>query len=285
MRSIVAGGVLVAAAALTGLANAADLPSRAPPPPIAALPPSWAGPYVGAHIGGLFADWDSTLGFLAVGCGPCNAGQTASAAFGGFGKSDSALLGGVQAGWNWQSGAIVFGVEGDFSLTNESANRAAFLPSSVLLAAGVAAITDPAADRFRGRLSSSIDWIATARGRVGVAAGSLLFYATGGVAFADTSVEAGYLSLVGAPPGAFAPVSVKDDTVKVGWTIGAGIEAMLSDRLSAKLEYGYADLGKANHALGLYIDDPTNTQQYVTLEEKLTFHVVKVGLNYRFGGP
>jgi outer membrane immunogenic protein len=282
MRLTISAGLVLAA--LAGHAEAAGLPSGAPPP-VVMLPPSWTGPYVGAHIGGLFADYDSTLGFLAVGCGPCNAGDTASASFGGFGKNESALLGGVQAGWNWQSGAFVFGVEADFSLTNENAGRGVALPSSLMIAAGIAAITEPGADGFNGRLSSSIDWIATARGRLGVTTGSLLFYATGGVAFADTSIDAGYISFVGPPPGALVPVAVSDDTVKVGWTIGAGIEALLTDRLSAKLEYGYADLGKTNHALGLYINDPASTQQYVSLEEKLTFHVVKVGLNYRFGGP
>ena len=68
-------------------------------------------------------------------------------------------------------------------------------------------------------------------------------------------------------------------------TVGAGVEALLTDRLSVKLEYAYADLGKSTSQLGSYIDVPNVVRQSVSLQEDLTLHTVKVGLNYRFMGP
>lgn len=273
-------------AALAVPALAADLPSRAVAPiaPVP-LPPSWTGFYAGVHVGALFTDWDSRLGFYAVDCGPCSTGRTASAAFDGLEKSNTSFLGGIQAGHNWQSGSLVYGFEADFSLTGEGKNRAIYIPSGTLLGAGVAAITDPASDGFNGQFKSSIDWLATARARVGLTNGGFLFYATGGLAFADVSTEGSYISLVDGTPPALTPVSVKNDDTKVGWTIGAGIEAKLTDRLSAKVEYNYADLGKTTNQFGYYINLPSSVRQTVSLEEDLTLHVVKFGLNYRFTGP
>ena len=271
-----------------GSASAADLPSRAPPPPapfVAPLPPTWTGFYAGAHVGALFADRDSQLGFLAVDCGPCARGRSASASFDGLDDNDTSVLGGVQAGYNWQSGLFVYGLEADFSLTGDSKNRSLALTSGTLIGAGLAAITEPGADGFNGQFKTSIDWLATARARVGVTTGNVLFYATGGLAFADTGVEGSYTALLGANPGALVPVSGKDDEIRVGWTIGAGVEALLTDRLSVKLEYAYADLGKSTSQLGSYIDVPNVVRQSVSLQEDLTLHTVKVGLNYRFMGP
>ena len=289
--ALAGAGACVLAAGLglaAGSASAADLPSRAAPPPapfVAPLPPSWTGFYAGAHLGALFADRDSQLGFLAVDCGPCARGRSASASFDGLDDSDTSVLGGVQAGYNWQSGLFVYGLEADFSLTGDSKNRSLALTSGTLIGAGLAAITEPGADGFNGQFKTSIDWLATARARVGVTTGNVLFYATGGLAFADTGVEGSYTALLGANPGALVPVSGKDDEIRVGWTIGAGVEALLTDRLSVKLEYAYADLGKSTSQLGSYIDVPNVVRQSVSLQEDLTLHTVKVGLNYRFMGP
>jgi outer membrane immunogenic protein len=282
--TILSGVVAVMSLVPAAGAIAADLPVAPAPAP---LPPvlGWAGPYAGVQFGALFSEWDTDVGFLATGCGVCNAGRSAAATFGGFGESDTAAFGGVQAGYNWQAGALVFGVEGDIGFSGESARRNVVLPSGALINAGLAAITEPGAEGFNGRLTSSIDWLAAVRGRIGVTAGPTLFYATGGVAFAETNVEAGYLSLIGAPPGALVPALFEDDTMRVGWTVGAGIEALLTDRLSAKVEYSYADFRSSTSQLGFYIDDPTSTRQSVFVKDSLSLHAVKIGFNYRFAGP
>jgi len=97
--------VLLGTAALTvfvaaSAALAADIPTKAPAPYVAAQV-NWTGFYIGAHVG---AGW-STAEWREVGIpqGTYN--------LNGF-------LGGGQIGYNWQSGWAVFGVEADASWTD-----------------------------------------------------------------------------------------------------------------------------------------------------------------------
>src|SRR3978361_492956 len=96
MKRLVLGAVAVSAAGWTAPAGAADLPygSRAPytvNQPLNIY--SWAGPYLGANLGYTWGSVDKN--------------QT----------KPSGFAGGVQAGYNWQSGPWVFGVEGDIEAT------------------------------------------------------------------------------------------------------------------------------------------------------------------------
>src|SRR5262245_14811563 len=101
---------VLAATALTiagGSALAADLavrpaPVYRPPPPVAVPLYTWTGCYVGGNGGGIWAksEWNDTV-------------------FGGFGDSTaSGGLGGAQVGCNYQVGAWVFGVQGDYDWTS-----------------------------------------------------------------------------------------------------------------------------------------------------------------------
>jgi outer membrane immunogenic protein len=267
---------LPAAAADIGPARAVSAPAA---PSVAAIP-LWSGFYAGVHLGGVVRDWDADLGFLAVDCSTCSRGETRSASFGGLGGSEGAAAGGIQAGYNWQSGSIVFGFEVDGALVGSGETRTYAVGSAALIAAGLGAITTPL-DGFSGRFASEIDWMATARGRIGFAVGSLLIYGTAGLAAADIETSASYLGLTGVPS-RVEPVSATDGSVELGWTVGAGVEAALTSNLSAKLEYLYADFGAATRPLGLYIDDPTSLQQFVSLKEDIALHSFRVGLNYRF---
>lgn len=124
------------AAALTTPASAGDLayPSRAPytvQQPLNAF--SWAGPYLGANLG---YGWGSTTN------NPTR---------------PSGFSGGVTAGYNWQSGPVVFGLEGD------------------LQASG--------ADDTFAPWKFSNPWFGTLRGRIGYSFSNVMFYGTGGLAF------------------------------------------------------------------------------------------------------
>ena len=142
MNRIVLGAVAFAAAGWTVSAQAADLPyqSRAPytvNQPLNAY--SWAGPYLGANVG--------------YGWGTTDNNPT----------KPSGLIGGIQGGYNWQSGPLVFGVEGDLQANGAS-------------------------DTFAPWQFSN-PWFGTARGRVGYAVNNILFYGTGGLAFGELRAE------------------------------------------------------------------------------------------------
>jgi outer membrane immunogenic protein len=104
----------------------------------------------------------------------------------------------------------------------------------------------------------------TPAGRTGVAFGTVLPYLTGGLAIAD--IEAGGRGL-----------GTTSSTTKAGWTVGTGIEWAVVGPWTAKVEYLYADLGKASCSIA-------TCGGTGPADVKLTENVVRAGLNYRFGG-
>jgi outer membrane immunogenic protein len=142
MNKILLGAVALLAAGWTVSAEAADLSygSRAPytvNQPLNAY--SWAGPYLGANLGYAWGSVDNN---------PTN---------------PSGFSGGVQAGYNWQTGPWMFGVEGDIQATG--------------------------ADDTFAPWKFSNPWFGTVRGRAGYAFNNILFYGTGGLAFGELRGE------------------------------------------------------------------------------------------------
>jgi len=246
--------------------------------------PLWSGPYAGIHFGIGIADWDRDLDFVAIDCTPCRNGNTAAASFAAPSRDDTAVLAGLQAGYNWQAGALVVGLEADWSWTGLRDRTTLAVPATALVGAGLGAITAPV-DGFVAGVRSEVDWLATARGRIGWASGNLLFYGTGGLAFADIDTRVGSLGFAPARSPDPIPAVSHEQSVRVGWTLGAGVEAALASNLSAKVEYLYADFGRDRTVLGPYIDAPGQLYQSATLDEKVALHSIKLGLNYRFPNP
>ena len=89
---------------LTQIASAADMPVKAPLAP-AIIPYSWTGFYVGANVGYAWGPWDASASQIIF-----DPSTTHDPKVDGW-------LGGLQAGYNWQSGRWVFGVEGDIQIT------------------------------------------------------------------------------------------------------------------------------------------------------------------------
>ena len=161
------------------------------------------------------------------------------------------FIGGGQIGYNWQSGIVVFGVEGELSATNAKGTA----PCLVVLSC-----------------KTEQNWMATAAGRLGLADGRSLYYVKGGAAWSHNTYSADLNLLVG------THTEVTD--TRSGWLVGAGIEhAFAGTGLSAKIEYDYIDYGSTRlHfplAIIVPIDIGTKIREYQ--------HVVKVGVNYRFG--
>ncbi len=156
--------------------------------------------------------------------------------FGGFSMDgDGALIGGT-VGANWQVDQFVFGIEGDLSWAD--------MDGSTAPAPGVV-------------VNAENKWFGTVRGRLGFAVDQILIYGTGGAAFTSVDAE--------------IPGLGSDSNTHVGWTLGAGIEAALTENISAKAEYLYADFGSEDYTIGGAIT-----------EVDYDAHVVRAGLNYRF---
>jgi outer membrane immunogenic protein len=193
-------------------------------------PYNWSGPYLGGNVGGAWAsertaaaaaDWIFDPLFV-----PFIAANGASA------TTSSGFTGGAQAGWNWQAGRLVWGVEGDI--------RALSLAST----SDTGYVNDPhgpADSRFVQ--TTKTEWLATLRGRAGIALGDILLHATGGVAFGDVKSSYNYNVLwYGYDSHGSAA------TVKAGWTAGAGIEVPLNAHWAVGVEYLHFDLGSLNYS-------------------------------------
>ena len=262
--------VLVASAALAALtagsAFAADLPSRvtAPAPYIAPLPVfTWTGFYVGLNAGAGFGS--SNNGTLGVPAGTLGTDYTTY----GSGSSNVGFVGGGQIGYNWQAGALVFGLETDLQDRNRGNRTLAegTLPGSGAYYYGVSS-------------GSNSTWFGTARGRVGFAVDRALFYATGGLAYGghQNGVTAYYND--GTNP--TAAYNSSSNSSGVGYTLGGGIEYAITPTWTIKGEYLWVDLGKKSSTLTTASTVGTLPSYITTGGSSDRFSVARVGVNYKF---
>ena len=229
-------GVAIAALTAVGTlgAQAADLPTRkeAPAPVFVPPPFTWTGFYVGLNAGGIWSSGSRSVTLFA----PASEVFLNNSFPGGLGSGTGGFIGGGQAGYNWQTGAFVLGVETDFQGTTLSRSRNIIGPSFLLPATS-------ASDFFTLHSKASLDWLGTTRARLGFVAtpdNRLLIYATGGVAYAGGSTNFSFFDNTG------AFWSGNPSSSRVGWTIGGGVEYALYNNWTIRGEYLYADLGKSN---------------------------------------
>jgi outer membrane immunogenic protein len=201
-------------------------------------------------------------------------------------------LGGIQIGYNWQTGRYVFGIETDFDATGQSGNQT--FNGGAFLGFGAPA---PVTAVYTEKLS----WLGTFRGRVGIASDRTLFYATGGLAYGEVkSTGSATISGVSSLPctAPFPAISTcpfgnwNNSADKTGWTFGGGIEQAFAGNWSVKVEYLYVDLGRVNTAFatlpgcfgapGGTLCSPT-APGTGTINSKITDNIVRVGINYKFG--
>jgi outer membrane immunogenic protein len=189
LKRFALGAAAIVAAGWTVSAQAADLPygSRAPytvNQPLTSY--SWAGLYLGGNVGW---DWGSVDNNLT---------------------RPSGFVGGLQAGYNWQSplSPWVFGVEADIQATGAS-------------------------DTFAPWKFSN-PWFGTVRGRAGYAFNNILFYGTAGLAFGELSGQTFGLS---------------ESHANAGWTAGVGAEFGFAQGWSGKIEYLYVDLNDSTFTI------------------------------------
>jgi len=249
--------IAFAAALATGSAvHAADLPMRAPPAGLQSVPIfTWAGPYIGLNAG--YAEGRYSFDLTSP-RQPLTPGQSTA-----LRASDDGLIGGAQVGYNWQLGTFVVGLEGDVQRVRQRAS-APVTSNGAFFGVG---------DRFEARS----DWAASLRGRAGVAIDRVLIYATGGAAFSQLRFGARYSTGVGNT----LLASTSDEQSLVGWTLGGGIEAAVTNAVSLGVEYRYTDFGRERYdASFVAFGQPFRVGGHADLRT----HAVMGRLNFRFAG-
>lgn len=199
----------------------------------------WTGAYIGAHAGygdpsmrGVFDSGESDRDDRS------------------FGKDINAdgILGGLQAGYNYQIDNFVLGLEADVSFTDFTGDT-----------------EDKNASEQDG-IKANIDLLASGRARAGFAFDTLLLYATGGVAYADGKFK---IRNSGSNVG-----SVKIDDV--GYVVGGGLEWAATEQMSFRLEGLYYGFGK-KRSLDDFPDG--DSADFIELKDVVS---VRAGVNWHF---
>jgi outer membrane immunogenic protein len=272
----------VAIVALTAIgtvaAQAADLPTRkeAPAPVFVPPPFTWTGFYVGLNAGGIWSSGSREATLFDPNFG--TDGGFLNASFpGGLGSGNAGFIGGGQAGYNWQTGAFVLGVETDFDGTTLSKS---FNNVGVPFAgASVPALL--AGDFLSVNGKASLSWLGTTRARLGFVAtpdNRLMIYATGGVAYGGGSSN---FSAFDSTTGSFWTGS--PSSTRVGWTIGGGVEYAVTNNITIKGEYLYADLGSTSFSSVGNVAAATFFPG-VVVSGKINYNasIFRAGVNYKF---
>jgi outer membrane immunogenic protein len=253
-------------------AQAADLPTtKAPPAPVFVPPPfTWTGFYVGLNAGAIWSMGNRTTSLYV----PAAATWIASYWPPNLGSSNTGFIGGGQAGYNWQTGAFVLGVETDFDGTTLSRT---FNYTSIPFA-----VTTPyPGDILSVNAKASLDWLGTTRARLGFVAtpdNRLMIYATGGVAYGGGSSN---FSAFDSQNNIF--LSGSPSSSRVGWTVGGGVEYAITNNWTIKGEYLYYNLGSTSFTS--FPTGPFSTAfPGVVAYNKYTFDgsIVRAGVNYKF---
>jgi len=226
-------------------AIAADLPRPAPPPPapaayVPAPPPvyDWAGIYVGINGG-----WGWGNGKWTI------APNTAFPAGVSSNANDNGGIVGGTLGANFQTGAFVFGVEGDWDYS------------------GINTGTTSNVCNFSGTCQTGNNWLSTLRGRFGWAVDRVLFYGTAGGAFANVQTT-------------FNGVSTTHS--QAGWTAGIGAEWAFAQNWTAKVEYLYVNVGTRTVNCSTAACLAANGGAAIPISVGLTENLLRAGVNFKF---
>jgi iron complex outermembrane recepter protein len=262
---------------------------------------SWAGFYLGGNVGYGWgkSDTDTVIGDAIAGT-PLVATSTSGKLTG--------MTYGAQAGFNWQSGAWVAGIEADIQNSRQPGRVTTLDCAGATCNPGLGALGLDAP--VGARMEQRLEWFSTLRGRLGVTpTPNSLVYATGGLAVGriktSGTVSGSSLGLTeeitegvvveidedGNPievPVELPIVTASADPAgstffsqqtKLGWTVGAGAEVRLGGNWTGKVEYLYLDFGTVSTVASL----PQNaTPIAVNFNSRVTENLVRLGVNYKF---
>jgi opacity protein-like surface antigen len=226
-------------------------------------------------------------GFGGATQGTANWGFAGTGATGSVSPHVAGYLFGGDAGYNYQSGVYVFGLEADLGSTKTQGG----IGCGPFSSSGAAA-PFTLSGMYEMTCNANINWVATATARIGYAWDRALFYVKGGGAWTNEQFSAtcnygafnlnngtggfhctGPNGTNGGSPGSNGFFGNKDAG---GWVIGWGTEYALTSHWSAKGEADYIGFGNRT----IVANDPINGPTSITA----SMHIwqEKIGVNYRF---
>lgn len=262
------------AVATTSVAAAADMaPRYTKAPPVVVAVYDWTGFYIGGNAGYSWGRSSTDASFY-------NNTTNVLLATGSTAFDMNGWVAGGQLGYNWQSARWVFGLEGDIQGTGQKGSGA-FTCAGPICSAANTAIAPLTLAPVNVAFTQKLEWFSTIRGRVGYTfAPTVLGYVTGGAAIGGLNTNGVITGF--AANGVASSAAFNGSDTRVGWTVGAGLEASLGGNWTGKIEYLYMDFGKYNTSGVLLLNAPPIR---VDLASRVTDNILRVGVNYRFGGP
>ena len=254
MRSHLFAAASALAVIITGPAVAADMPLPEAAPFAARF--NWTSCYLGGHLGGGFGRKDLTDPVQLVqdsflGLGTTAGITTVSPSPGG------AVIGG-QIGCDYQfAPSWVVGIEGAVSGSTMKGSRTVGLP-----------LGNP----DTALVKASTDFLPSVTMRLGYAVDNVLLYGKGGVALAGDKYN-----VLGSFQG--TPFAFEGLDLRLGWTVGGGVDWAFSRHWSANIEYDYYQFGHSR----VLMSDPINGLAGI-VDTRQSVQVVKVGLNFHIWG-
>ncbi len=259
MRKV--SGLVGATLLFASPAFAADIAVRAP-----VIPPGpvfgWTGFYIGGNVG---LGWESQAVNFS-GSADTQAAIARGQVPSSLAANPKGRIGGVQAGYNWQTGAFVFGIEADIQATDLAKNQTSY----TAIGGGFFPTTTSA--------SEELNRLGTVRGRLGYTiTPSLLLYGTGGFAYGRGEVSSSVMTTPNCPGFCGGLTSASTLT---GWAAGGGLEYMVTPNWTMKLEYLHYDLGTLSQTYG--DNRGVSPTTFVNTSTEFDGDLVRIGANYKF---
>jgi outer membrane immunogenic protein len=248
------GTTMIAGLMIAGAAQAADMPLKAPPR-AAPVYNDWTGFYLGVHGG---YGWgkgtpDDASAIAELTDSPFHNPKPKGGVFGGH------------AGYNWQTGRFVGGLEVDYSFAKLKETQSFSYQYPVDCDDNN---ENCSYDTNSRTLSSKVDALASARARAGfLVSDSLLAYGTAGIGWARSQASATFTNCLQCDTETFTAKSNN-----FGWVAGGGLEYKLTQNILLRGEYLHYDFGSVGYAF----------ESGPTVNAKLTVDVARGGLSFKF---
>jgi outer membrane immunogenic protein len=197
----------------------------------------------------------------------CNGGSNVAAinTDGSGSLNANGFTGGAQAGYNWQKGSLVYGLELDLSAFRLDASRSAGRHYSGQTLSYVI------------NTSIDTDWLSTTRLRLGWASYNALVYVTGGLALTTLQVSNSFVDTNTTP----ATGASHSSDMKTGLALGGGFEWAVDRNWILRGEYLFLDFGSVTTNATI-IHTPTASSNQISTSGDLSAHIVRAGLSYKF---
>jgi outer membrane immunogenic protein len=251
-----------------GAAGAEDLSAKKPSPAF-----TWEGFYLGLQGGDGWAmdKIPESDPFLRPTVGAASA-------------RESGIIGGAHAGYDWQYGRLVYGLEGDFEGATLRNSSDCVIQNGL---GGLVGFTPGPCNqipRFTSGLSfkTAIPWESSERVRLGYAFGNFLVYGAGGVAIGG--IETKYTSVLSPMPFLPSRMQRSSNRTALGVTLGGGVEYAIDANWSARAEYRFTDFGRDPNPIDFgHASRPGQVLMGYRTYHSVDENAVLFGVSYKFG--